>query len=191
MKKLLSIFGPFVALLIFSCTDNKHKDDAIVCAPPPKVTAKIEPRVVINSQLDTVFASLIDTAKNYFSYENWGATIYWKDPSEYQRDSVGNRIINLRFSIEGNMRGMSGTAKILVQQASHDTVISQSVTYMNDRTETRVSRVKKGEIVIIYEDIIFSHSKAKEKIISDFIKVFAEQAFAWNGDIFSLKGQMN
>lgn len=191
MRKLLNLCIAFTLLSIASCSNDEPKNtNNTPTVPAAKEEVKVEPKIVVNGALDTVFALMVDTAKKYFP-ENTVAKIDWKDASAYQRDSVGNRIINIRYSIEGRMSGMSGSCVMKIEQANRDTVITQSIPYSDGSFEKNVNKLKKGEIVISVENIIFAHSKTKQKLLSNFIKVLDEQVFASGGEVFGINAQMN
>ncbi len=190
MKKLLNLSIAFIALCMTSCSNEpESRNDTLAPVPVAKEVPKVEAKIVKNEVLDSVFALMVDTAKKYFP--TVGTNIEWKDPDAYQRDSVGNRIVNARYSIEGRMSGMSGSCVIKIEQATADTIITQSIPYSDGSFEKSVNKLKKGEIVISVENIIFAHSKKKDKVLSSLIKVLDEQVFAYGGEVFGIKAQMN
>ncbi len=51
-------------------------------------------------------------------------------------------------------------------------------------------KIKKGEVVISVEGIIFAHAKKKTQVASAFIKTLKDKVFDYDGETFGIQAQM-
>ena len=173
--------------LLSSCSENQQNEPTYT-AEQKIVTP--EPKIVVNAELDSVFAQLIDSARDYFDF----GSIEWSSSENFKRDSVGNRMMDVYVRIDDyDMNTSTGSGLIKVSEAMSDFEKIDTVTYRSGKQETFLKKIRKGDILVTSHFLdgrtfIYAHSKKVHEIQKGFNKVLFEMF--GGGDVLKLSASI-